>query len=286
MNSTLGVSVGKSTRDAEADALAAEADLSIIFVSDRFSEGADNTIGLSLPGDQDAIISRLSKLSKKTVVVLNTNSAVLMPWIDSVDAVMEAWYSGQQVGIALGNLLYGKVNPSGKLPLTFPKYLKDTVQISSSLNTEFSEGLYVGYKWYDEYGITPLFPFGHGLSYTNFSLEDLKLAKMMLDMNTTSAIIATTLLTNTGEVSGKQVVQLYVAYPDAANEPPKLLKGFEKVELEAGHSSEVTMLVKKDDLRIWDETVGVEDWRFVSGNYTFMVGFSTMDILLSEIIML
>lgn len=284
---TIGVSVGNMSRDTEADALAAEADLSIIFASDGFSEGCDNNLGLSLTGDQDALIARLAKLSKKTLVVLNTNSAVLMPWIEDVDAVMEAWYSGQQVGIALGNLLYGTVNPSGKLPMTFPKSLNDTVQIWSTLETVFSEGLYVGYEWYDEHNITPLFPFGHGLSYTSFSVSDLKLSTTIsTETNTTTAIIATTTLANTGDVRGKQVVQLYVSHPDAANEPPELLKGFEKVELDAGMSSEVTFLVQRDDLRIWDEDVGVEDWRFVGGNYTFMVAFSAMDVALTQSIAL
>lgn len=281
---TLGVSVGNITRDLEADALASQADLSIIFVSDRFSEGHDNNIGLSLPGNQDALIARLSALSKKTLVVLNTNSAVLMPWIADVDAVMEAWYSGQQVGIALAKLLYGEVNPSGKLPMTFPQKLEDTVQIWLELSTNFTEGLYVGYKWYDEHNITPLFPFGHGLSYTSFSLAGLELSTV--NSSTSSAVVATTTLTNTGDVKGKQVVQLYVAYPDAAQEPPKLLKGFEKVELEAGESSEVSFLVEKDELRIWDETVGIEDWRLVSGEYTFILGFSATDLLLNATVVL
>ncbi|PQE23746.1 putative periplasmic beta-glucosidase precursor protein [Rutstroemia sp. NJR-2017a BBW] len=280
---TLGVDVGNMARDNEADTLAAEVDLSIIFVSDRFSEGADNNLGLSLAGDQDAMISRLSKLSKKTLVVLNTNSAVLMPWIDDVDAIMEAWYSGQQVGIALGNLLFGEVNPSGKLPMTFPKNLKDTIQIREELEVEFSEGLYVGYKWYDEHGIEPLFPFGHGLSYTTFNLSSLDITYLnSTSANSTSAIVATTLLSNTGAVAGKQVVQLYVSYPAAANEPPKLLKGFEKVYLKPGQASEVSFLVEKDDLMIWDEKL--EDWTFVTGNYTFIVGFSSSlrDIVLEK----
>jgi beta-glucosidase len=126
---TLGFSVGNMTRDTEADALAAKADLSIIFVSDRFSEGCDNNLGLSLPGDQDVMISRLAKLSCKTFVVLNMNSVILMLWFGEVDVVMEAWYSGQQVGLTLGKLLFGEVNPSGKVPMTFPKTLNDTIQI-------------------------------------------------------------------------------------------------------------------------------------------------------------
>jgi beta-glucosidase len=278
---TLGVDVGNMTRDSEADLLAAEVDLSIIFVSDRFSEGADNKLGLSLTGDQDAMISRLAKLSKKTLVVLNTNSAVLMPWIDDVDAIMEAFYSGQQVGSALGNLLFGEVNPSGKLPMTFPKNLNDTIQIWQDVEVQFSEGLCVGYKWYDEHGIEPLFPFGHGLSYSTFNLSSLDITMLnSTSANSTSSIVATTLLTNTGAVAGKQVVQLYVSYPVSANEPPKLLKGFEKVYLEAEETSEVSFLVEKKDLMIWDEKT--EDWAFVSGKYTLRVGFSAGDIVLEK----
>ncbi|KAG4026647.1 hypothetical protein MFRU_038g00510 [Monilinia fructicola] len=277
---TLGVSVGNITRYVDADTLAASVDLSIIFVSDRFSEGTDNGLGLSLPGDQDAIIQRLARLSKKSLVVLNTNSAILMPWLEDVDAVMEAWYSGQQVGLAIGNLLFGEVNPSGKLPITFPRSLNDTVQIGQSVETEFVEGLYVGYKWYDEHEVKPLFPFGHGLSYTTFNLSSLR-----LDIsNATSSIIVSTILTNTGALPGKQVVQLYVSHPTSANEPPKLLKGFEKVHLEVNQTNEVSFVVEKEDLNIWDETI--EDWAFVHGEYIFKVGFSAEDILLDEMIYL
>lgn len=130
--------------------------------------------------------------------------------------------------------------------MTFPKSLNDTVQVWSGLETEFVEGLYVGYKWYDENNIIPLFPFGHGLSYTNFILSDLELKT--INTTTSSAVVATVALRNTGEVKGKQVVQLYVSYPEAANEPPKLLKGFEKVELESGQSSEVSFRLVKQSV--------------------------------------
>lgn len=162
---TLGVSVGNETRDSEADELAGWADVSIIFASDRISEGMDSGSGLSLPGDQDAVIERLSKRSKKTVVVLNTNSAILMPWIEDVDGILEIWYPGQQVGLALERLLFGDISPSGHLPVTFPRVLEDAIQINTNIETSFDEGLYVGYKAYDEKGIEPLFPFGHGLTY-------------------------------------------------------------------------------------------------------------------------
>ncbi|CAG8959587.1 hypothetical protein HYFRA_00001489 [Hymenoscyphus fraxineus] len=275
---TLGVSVGNTTRDSTADALAAESDLSIIFVSDRQSEGVDNNLGLSLPGDQDLLISRLSKLSKRTLVVANTNSAILMPWIDDVDAVMEAWYSGQQIGLALGRLLYGHVNPSGKLPVTFPRALNDTIPITGDLVVDFEEGLFVGYKWFDEKGIEPLFPFGHGLSYTTFALSDLELSTA--EIEGVESVVASLTLSNTGCVSGKQVVQLYVSYPEAAMEPPKLLKGFEKVYLESEEEKEVDIVVKKEELRIWDPET--KDWRLVEGEYRFLVGFSAGDIVVEE----
>jgi beta-glucosidase len=132
--------------------------------------------------------------------------------------------------------------------MTFPESLNDTVQIWSTLETEFSEALYVGYKWYDEHQIEPLFPFGHGFSNINFSLSDLHL--QILNTTSSSSVVATTILTNTGAVKGKQVVQLYVSYPEAANEPPKLLKGFEKVELGVSQNSELSFLIEMDDLRI------------------------------------
>ncbi|KAH7374129.1 glycoside hydrolase family 3 domain-containing protein [Cadophora sp. MPI-SDFR-AT-0126] len=280
---TLGVSVGNVTRDTDADSLASTSDISIIFVSDRHSEGLDNWSGLSLPGDQDALISRLAKRSRKTVVVLNTNSAILMPWIDEVDAVLEAWYGGQQIGLAIERLLFGDANPSGKLPMTFPKTLDDSVQISGEVEVPYEEGLYVGYKWFDERGIEPLFPFGHGLSYTSFEVSNISVA-ISNSGNwsiTAQSIIVTTLLSNTGSVAGKEVVQLYVSYPAAANEPPKLLKGYEKVYLGPGDSSVVTFGIDSEDLRIWDG-----GWKLVPGNYTFLVGFSAGDIRLNETITL
>lgn len=303
---TLGVDAGNATRDAEADALAAAADLSIIFASDRLSEGADSGLGLSLPGDQDAVVRRLAGLSRRTVVVLNTNSAVLMPWLEEeeevggsgaggVDAVLELWYPGQQVGPALERLLFGDVSPSGKLPLTFPRSLSDALRIGAGIEVPFDEGLYVGYKGYDRSGVEPLFPFGHGLTYSNFSLggdmgvavvagggndSSTATATATATATTTRTVVVTCTLSNTGDVGARQVVQLYVGYPEAAREPPKLLRAFEKVELAAGESSTVTLAVREDDLGVWDETT--EEWSLVGGTYEFMLGFSAGDIRLSR----
>lgn len=285
---TLGVDLGNSAaRDAEADALARWADVSIVFASDRLSEGADGgALGLSLPGDQDDVIARLSQLSKNTVVVLNTNSAVLMPWESGVDAVLEAWYSGQQVGLALERLLFGDVSPSGKLPLTFPRALEDAVQISDAVDVPYSEGLYVGYRAYDASGVEPLFPFGHGLTYSNFSLGEIAVTRDSggsSSENKTSVSVTAT-LKNEGLVEARQVVQLYVGCPEPAHEPPKLLKGFEKVALRAGESTLVELRVNLDDLRVWD--TGADGWVFVNGTYDFMLGFSAGDITLRQELLL
>jgi beta-glucosidase len=276
---TLGVDVGNVTRDEEANLLAEKADLSIVFASDRHSEGVDSNIGLSLPGDQDAVISRIAQRSKRTVVILNTNSAILMPWIDEVDAVMQSWYGGQQIGLALERLLFGDISPSGKLPVTFPKTLEDAIQITSDLNVSYEEGLNVGYRWYDEHKVDPLFAFGHGLTYSTFELGDLTvhLANSTATFRSTR-IVCSTKLTNTGTVPASEVVQLYVSYPKAANEPPKLLKAFSKVHLHAGQSTHVLLEVLMDNLRIWSEQK--EDWEFVHGEYSFLLGFSATDIKL------
>jgi beta-glucosidase len=274
---TLGLDVGNEARDEGAVSLAKKSDLSIIFVSDRHSEGVDSNLGLSLPGDQDTMISRIAKYSKKTVVVLNTNSAILMPWVDEVDAVLESWYGGQQIGLALERLLFGDISPSGKLPLTFPKTLNGTIPITSDLNVSYGEGLYVGYRWYDEHEIDPLFSFGHGLTYSTFALSNI--AIQLANSTATSvspSVICSTELANTGAVPASEVVQLYVSYPKAANEPPKLLKAFAKVHLEAGDNTKVLLQVLIDDLRIWSEQK--EDWELVHGEYRFLVGFSASDI--------
>ncbi|KAK7967280.1 Beta-glucosidase [Apiospora aurea] len=179
------------------------------------STGAYGGLGLSLPGDQDAVIAGLSALSKRTVVVLNTNSAVLMPWEGNIDAVLEAWYAGQQVGLALKRLLFGDV--------------------------------------------VPLYPFGHGLTYSNFSLGGI--AATWDNNNSAGNVSVKAVLENVGPVEARQVVQLYVGYPEQAEEPPKLLKGFEEVSLRAGESTSADLRVDTDDLKVWNASV--EDWVFV-----------------------
>lgn len=286
-----GISLGLSTAAAgeagEVAALAEWADLSIVVVNDQWSEGADNNMDLRLPGDQDALIAAVAARSARTVVVLGTNSAVLMPWLDEVDAVLEIWYPGQQVGSALARLLYGDVSPAGRLPVTFPRAAADLpARIGAALAAEFAEGLEVGYRAYDARGVEPLFPFGFGLGYSTFALGDLAVQKQLAANATANATTGdivyscSVTLSNTGGVRAAEVVQLYVAFPEAAQEPPKLLKGFARVELGAGEESLVVIDVKREDLRVWSETTG--DWTFVAGNYTFMAGFSSRDIATSK----
>ena len=285
---TLGVSPGNLTRErSEAEALAEWADISIVFASDRLSEGCDSGSGLTLPGDQDAIIERVAaNTDGKTVVVLNTNSAILMPWINAVDAVMEIWYPGQQVGLALERLLFGDLSPSGHLPVTFPKQLEDAVRIYTDKEAVFEEGLYVGYKAFDAKGIAPLFPFGHGLTYSEFELSGQSVTIIGQESGnaTTESVKVCATLENVGKVAARQVVQLYVAYPEEAMEPPKLLKAFQKYALEAGESTAAKLTVAKEDLKVWDSES--KNWQLVRGEYTFMLGFSTEDIRVEKSLVL
>jgi len=280
---TLGVSPGNLTREyAEAEALAQWADISIVFANDRLSEGCDGGTGLALPGDQDAVIERVAaNTSGKTLVVLNTNSAILMPWIDVVDAVMEIWYPGQQVGLALERLLFGDVSPSGHLPVTFPKRLEDAIGIDTDIENVFEEGLYVGYKAYDAKEIEPLFPFGHGLTYSDFELSCMSVTDNTKEGGNVTACAT---LENIGKVEARQVVQLYVAYPEAAMEPPKLLRAFQKYALAAGESTAVELTVSEEDLKIWDSET--KAWKLIQGEYVFMLGFSSADIRVEQILYL
>ena len=285
---TLGVSPGNLTREhSEAQALAEWADISIVFASDRLSEGCDGGSGLSLPGDQDAMIERVaSSTGGKTVVVLNTNSAILMPWIDAVDAVMEIWYPGQQVGLALERLLFGDVSPSGHLPLTFPKRLEDVVRINTDIEAVFQEGLYVGYKAFDAKEIEPLFPFGHGLTYSEFEIDGQSVAVTVQKSGnaTAESVKVCATLENAGKVAARQVVQLYVAYPEEAMEPPKLLRAFKKYEVEAGERTAVELAVADEDLKVWNHET--KTWELVRGEYKFMLGFSSRDIRVEKSIVL
>ncbi|KAK1566143.1 LOW QUALITY PROTEIN: glycoside hydrolase superfamily [Colletotrichum navitas] len=246
---TLGVEVANVARNEQALSLARWADLRIIVVNDGWTEGADSNIGLQLPSGQDELITKIASTSSKTLIRLGNNSAILMSWIGKVEGILEIWYPGQQVVLALERTLFGDISPGGKLPSTFSKTLEEAIQIID-LEVNFDGGLNVGYKRFGRYRIETLFPFGFGLAYTSFNLSSLRLE------------------------TSHDVVQLYVSYPKEANEPPKLLKGFQKAELDVGKTLQVSIGVQKDDLRMWDEMTG--DWRLIKArdiletNYVYL----------------
>jgi beta-glucosidase len=287
---------GSSTADAIAAASAA--DVAIVFANDAESEGNDRpdlklssakfcTLAGCAPSgaaDQDALIAAVAAANPNTVVVLDTGGPMLMPWLDQVKGVLQAWYPGQEDGNAIAALLFGDVNPSGKLPQTFPKAMADLpiktaaqypgVNDSNGVpHAAYSEGLKVGYRWYDAQGITPLFPFGFGLSYTSFSISGLhvKPASGSATGATVSVAVA-----NTGSRAGAEVPQLYMGMPASTGEPPKQLKGYTKVALAPGESRTVTMTLDRRSFSYWDS--GAAAWTVAKGCYRIMVGSSSRDI--------
>jgi beta-glucosidase len=273
---------GNAALQARAVSVAKAASMALVFVGLPEEEGTDlKTINLS-PAE-NALISAVAGANPDTVVVLNTGSAVTMPWLGSVKAVLEAWYPGQEDGDSIADILFGKVNPSGKLPVTFPVSLADVPaskpgQWPGAANeVHYSEGLLVGYRWYDAKGITPLFPFGFGLSYTTFSFSNLTVTPSSLSPQQSAT--ATVEVTNTGAVTGADTVQAYVGDPASSGEPPEQLKGFDKVTLAPGQSTEVNISLPPMSFSIWDSAS--QSWVEPSGQYRVMVGDSSANLPLS-----
>jgi beta-glucosidase len=252
----------------DAVAAARRSDAAVVFVNDVTSEGTDRTT-LALPGDQDRLIQAVAAANPRTVVVLNTSGPVLMPWAGRVAGVLEAWYPGQEDGNAIASVLFGDVDPAGRLPMTFPA---DERQGPAKTPAEYpgdgaavhyDEGVLVGYRWYDAKGEKPLFPFGHGLSYTTFRYGDLQASRDAVRVR----------VTNTGRRAGTEVAQLYLGLPASADEPPSRLKGFQKVRLSPGQTATVTFRLDARALSAWDGT-----WRVRPGIYKVAVGSSSRDI--------
>jgi beta-glucosidase len=206
-----------------------------------------------------------------------------MPWLGSVSAVLEAWFPGQRGAEAIANILFGVVNPSGKLPITFPASVADlpnptiagTPNASVVFPVSYSEGYLVGYKWYDSKGMTPLFPFGFGLSYTTFSIKS---AGVVVSIAPTSRnVVVLTSVANTSAVAGAEVVQVYLGLPANTGEPPKRLVGWTKVFLQPGASASVSMVVNEGDsshpMSYWD--TNSNSWRTAPGDYLVYVGNSS-----------
>ena len=263
----------------QAVALAKSSSVAIVFAGDQEHEGADRST-LSLPFNQDQLIEAVAQANPHTIVVLNTGAPVLMPWVAKVQGVLEAWYAGQEDGDAIAAALFGDVNPSGKLPMTFPASdsqgpLRTQAQFPGINNeSEYSEKLKVGYRYYDTNNLTPLFPFGYGLSYTKFSYSNLSIRSN--SGSSKGTVTVSVKVTNTGKRAGSDVVQLYVGFPPSAGEPPKLLKGFQKITLSAGRSQIVSFRLNSSAFSYWDTTV--HNWVVPSGTFQISVGNSSRNL--------
>lgn len=269
----------------DAVALAASSD-AVIFIgglnkaNHQDCEDTDR-YGLELPYAQDKVISALAEANPNLAVVIISGNAVAMPWVADVNAVVEAWFGGSEAGRALADVIFGKVNPSGKLPFTFPVRLEDNgahaldAYKPESVKAEYKEGIYVGYRWADKMQTEPLFAFGHGLSYTDFTYSEASCPRKSVRSGADLAVSVD--VTNSGKVTGKEVVQLYIGDDESSvDRPVKELKGFRKVALEPGETKTVTFTVTPDMLKYYDASAG--EWVLEPGVFTAYVGSSSRDI--------
>ncbi|MEU9590960.1 glycoside hydrolase family 3 C-terminal domain-containing protein [Streptomyces sp. NPDC048193] len=265
----------------EAVAAAKSADAAIVFVNRVAGEAMDHE-SYALPGDQNQLITAVAAANPRTVVVLNTDGPIATPWLDDVEAVIQAWYGGRGTGTALAAVLFGDSDPGGRLPVTFPADTGQgpgttTVTYPGTNGTvSYDEGIAVGYRYYDIKGQNPRFPFGHGLSYTTFAHGSLEAA-----WNATAKTVTLSVtVTNTGRRQGTDVVQVYATLPAAAAAEPRRLVAFRKVTLPAGGTQRVTLTVPAQDLTEWQPG----GWRLVPGSYTFAVARSSRDITVQRVL--
>lgn len=267
----------------EAEAAARAAEVAVVFAGlpDLYeSEGYDRT-HLSMPPAQEALIERVAKANPNTVVVLHNGSPIVMPWLPRVKAVLEAYLGGQAVGGAVVDVLYGEVNPSGRLPESFPLKLSDNPSYpwygGEKNVVEYREGIFVGYRWYDQKEMPVLFPFGYGLSYTRFAYQNLRLSHTAI--RDTDTLTVQVDVTNTGARYGKEVVQLYVADRESTViRPVRELKGFEKVALAPGETKTVAFTLDSRAFAYWNEAL--HDWHVETGAFGIQIGRSSRDIAL------
>jgi beta-glucosidase len=283
------------TDAASAAALAATSNVAIVFVSQWESEGMDlpslnfTDVIHSVPIDQDALVEAVAEANPRTIVVMENGGAQVMPWLNQVAAVLEAWYPGERGGPAIANLLFGTVNPSGKLPITFPASVNDLPRpviaappdSTSVFDVHYNiDGYDVGYKWFDTNNIQPEFPFGFGLSYTTFLISNAQLTDNLSSSNPNFQVSFD--LSNTGPVPGAEVAQVYLGLPSATNEPPKRLVGWQKVMLDPGQSQSVTIEVDENDsshpLSYWD--TNSNSWQVANGDYLVYLGNSSRNVTL------
>jgi beta-glucosidase len=278
--------------NAQAAAASAQAaDTAVVFINDVETEGADRPDLVAHSGtcslvsgchydniDQNKLVSAVAAANRHTIVVVQSGGPVVMPWLSKVAGVVENWYPGQVDGNAISPLLFGDVNPSGKLPVTFPRKLSDGPMRSKAQypgvnnakgvpQVHYSEGLLVGYRWYQAKHIAPLFPFGYGLSYTSFRFESLHLHR------TPGGAVVTARITNTGHRAGAEIAQLYVHQPARTGEPPRQLKAFQRVFLRPGRSATVRMVLGRSAFAHW--STSAHAWQVARGCYGIGVGPSS-----------
>jgi beta-glucosidase len=272
--------LGEGAIDRAAE-LAAAADVAMVFVGltgDWDTEGGDRP-HMDLVGRQNELIERVAAANPKTVVVLQTGGPVTMPWLDRVAGVLQAWYPGQEAGNSIADVLFGDVNPSGKLTQTFPARLEDNPAYlnypGENGRVRYGEGIFVGYRYYEKKRIEPMFPFGFGLSYTRFTYGTLRLSADAIgpgDQLTVSVDV-----TNAGDRAGQEVVQLYVHDAEARlARPEKEMKGFAKIALDPGETATVTLTLDRRALAYWDDAK--QAWVAEAGEFAALVGGSSRDI--------
>lgn len=285
-----GFDLGAEEPDAALEALALEtaagAETVLLFLGlppVKESEGFDR-VDLSLPRNQVALLEALAAARKpggRLVVVLSNGAPVEMPWLPKVDALLEGYLGGQGGGAAVARLLYGEANPSGKLAETFPARLEDNPSHpyfpGTIAQVQYREGIYVGYRFYDSAGVEPLFPFGHGLSYTSFAYG--KLEPSATEIGEEEGLVVSCEVTNVGARRGSEVVQLYVRDPESrVHRPWQELKGFEKLELEPGETGRAVFRLDRRSFAYWDSDSG--GWRVEGGDFLVRIGASSRDIRL------
>ena len=293
-----GVSSGQNLKDdrsarqliEEAVRIAQSADY-VIFIGGLNKSGHQDCEdtdrkGLELPYKQDKVIGALAKVNKNLIVVNISGNAVAMPWISEVPAVIQAWYLGTEAGNAIASVLVGDVNPSGKLPFTFPEKLEDVgahqlgdypgrQREDGIFDEKYNESIFVGYRWTDKQKIRPLFPFGHGLSYTTFAYGKATVNKKVMKID--EQIVITVPITNTGKRIGSEIVQLYISdLKSSLPRPVKELKGFSKIQLAPGETQEVTFLIDKQALSFFNDSR--HEWVAEPGKFEAQIAASATDI--------
>ena len=266
----------------EALNIAKEVDEVILLVgtnSDWETEGNDR-VDFNLPGEQNTLIEKVLEINPNAIIVLNTGSPVDMPWVNKAKSILQSWYAGQEYGDALFEILTGLVNPSGKLPTTFPKRIEDTPAYScypgENLQMSYDEKLLIGYKWYDRKKIEPLFHFGHGLSYTNFEYSNLRISN-----SHQNDFICSFDIENIGDVSGFEISQCYISFMNSnEDEPIKKLQGFDKTYINSGEIKKIEICLDSKSFSTWD--IKNHQWEIKKGVFNILIGSSSNDIKLKD----